>query len=266
MNSTRSASAELGGEALEPRALGAVADDPVAQRRVALAQRPERAQHVGVALALDEVGDGHERRDGGRAPTARAGSSVPRWTTRVRSAPSSRAERAMPALLASTRRAAPNARAVAARPRVVTDRRVEDVGAVLGDDQRRPLAAAQQGVGRGHGVVGVDELVRELAAQPRAARGAAPVPPTHPTTRSCASAAARRSARSDVGGRRVRASADDARARSAAPGIARPASPPAGRCGAGRRRVRRRRRRARRAPGGAPRCRARGRGRAGRTR
>ena len=53
---------QAAGERLEGRALGAVADDHVPQLRPAIAQHPHRAQHVGVALAGDEVGDGDEHR------------------------------------------------------------------------------------------------------------------------------------------------------------------------------------------------------------
>ena len=53
--------AQLGGEPLERRSLGAVADDVVAQLGMAVAQQPERAQDVGVALARHEMGDGDER-------------------------------------------------------------------------------------------------------------------------------------------------------------------------------------------------------------
>ena len=50
------------GEPFERRALGPVADDRVAQRRVARPEHRQRAQHVGVALARDEVRDRDERR------------------------------------------------------------------------------------------------------------------------------------------------------------------------------------------------------------
>ena len=43
-------------------ALGPVPDHQVAHVGRAIAQQPQRAQHVGVALAADEVGDGHQRR------------------------------------------------------------------------------------------------------------------------------------------------------------------------------------------------------------
>ena len=57
--------AQLAGQALQRRALGPVADDEVAQLRIALAQQPQRAQHVGVALARDEMPDGDQRRGDG---------------------------------------------------------------------------------------------------------------------------------------------------------------------------------------------------------
>ena len=52
--------AQLAGQPRQRLALGAVADDEVAQLRVALAQQPQRAHDVGVALARDEVRDGDE--------------------------------------------------------------------------------------------------------------------------------------------------------------------------------------------------------------
>ena len=58
-------------EPLQGDPLGPIADDAVTQRWVARAQHGEGAQHISVALAGDEMGDGHDRRrsapPGGRA-------------------------------------------------------------------------------------------------------------------------------------------------------------------------------------------------------
>lgn len=100
-------------------ALGPVADDLVAQRRMLGAQPRERLDDVGVPLARDEVADGDERRRAG-VPVlgARAaGRSVPRWTTSTASAAAQAARQrtAVPALLASTTRACANVRATVRR-------------------------------------------------------------------------------------------------------------------------------------------------------
>ncbi len=155
--------AELAGQALERRPLGAVADHPQAQRGVAVAQQRHRAQHVGVALAGDEVGDGHEQvlvaRPGGRrevgpevhdARPARAEGAAGRLDPRaVGEHEPRRAER-------------PGHRRAAGR---VVGRGVEDVAAVDGDDERRGDPGAQHRVARGHRVVGVDEVEREAPPQ-----------------------------------------------------------------------------------------------------
>ncbi len=157
--------AELTGERRQRPPLGPVADDQVAQVRAPLAQGPQRAQHVGVALAGDEVADGHERRRSallrarrraGRCPGARRGCAR-------RPAPAS--ARAMPSLLASTSRAAPNACSIAARPSGwctavwKTSAPCSEMTSGVRD------ARAQHRVGGGNGVVRVDELERERVPQ-----------------------------------------------------------------------------------------------------
>lgn len=92
---------ELPREALQPRALGAVADDEVAQARVAVAQDPQRADDVPWRLrvtrwaTVTSVGSG---RFAGRTP----GMSVPSRTTVVRVAPSLLALCSIPREFAST--------------------------------------------------------------------------------------------------------------------------------------------------------------------
>ncbi len=119
-----------------------------------------------MALARDEVADGHERRlPGGRA--ALAGRSVPRWTTRVRARPE-RAARALDARAVGEHEPRARADAGAHRPRARAEpgAGVEHVAAVDGDDERRagdPRAA--DGVAGGNGVVRVDEVERERAPQ-----------------------------------------------------------------------------------------------------
>ena len=48
--------------------LGTVADDLIAQRGVSRPEHRQRAQHVGVALARDQMAHCHERRWGALAP------------------------------------------------------------------------------------------------------------------------------------------------------------------------------------------------------
>ena len=107
--------AEARGQAFERDPLGAVADDHVAQRRVARGEHRERAQHVGVALAGDEVPDGHDR---GGTRACREGAR--RIGAEVHDLDRARAvgarQPAMPRLLASTSCAAPSPRATASRP------------------------------------------------------------------------------------------------------------------------------------------------------
>ena len=82
-----------------------------------VAQQPQRAQDVGVALAGDEVADGEDRRQRAAAGSGVGGTSVPRCTTRVLAAPSARARSSVPAELASTSRALSSARRTIASPR-----------------------------------------------------------------------------------------------------------------------------------------------------
>ena len=95
---------ELVGQPLERRALRAVADHDPAQVGVRVAQQPQRAQDVGVALARDEVRDGDEVGRGRAERGARREVGA-----EVHDARAARAERrarsAMPAELASTSRA-----------------------------------------------------------------------------------------------------------------------------------------------------------------
>ena len=145
-----------------------------------------------MALARVEVGDGGQGRRRRRASGYGPGRSVPRCTTRVARAPCCAASAAVPALLASTSRARAN---VLARPparRRRGWRRVEDVAAVDGDDERHVAAArAPDRVAGGHRVVGVDEVEGELARAGGAARCPAGAPPRRPSSHRCARAAAR---------------------------------------------------------------------------
>ena len=148
--------------------------------------------------------DGHERRLGGPRRAARRGQVGARGARRACAARRvARAACSMPPLLASTRRAAANARS----SRGARRRGARRCGRRRRRARRRRSGArsprAQQRVAGRHRVVRVDEVVGELARAARAARGAAPAPPTRPTSRSCASAAARRSARSARRGRRA---------------------------------------------------------------
>ena len=161
-------------------ALRAVADDVVGELGVAVAQQPERAQDVGVALAGDEVGDGDERlrpavgrrRAGGPCRGARRGR---------RAAPSARQRSAIPAELASTSRAWPSPARTAAAPAGEESAATrEDVAAVDGDDDRRAGARAADRVAGGRGVVRVDEVEGEACGAARrsasASVGAAQAP------------------------------------------------------------------------------------------
>ena len=72
--------------------LRAVADDHIAQAGMALGEHRQRAHHVGVALACDEMADGHQRgariaADGCASCGRGEARSAPRWTTRTSSAP-----------------------------------------------------------------------------------------------------------------------------------------------------------------------------------
>ena len=104
--------AQLGGQPRQRLALGPVADDEVAQLRVAVAQQPQRAHDVGVALARDEVRDGDER-GVRRAATRRVRGDVGAEVhdARVARAQAARRVARCPRELASTSRAAPKAAA-----------------------------------------------------------------------------------------------------------------------------------------------------------
>ncbi len=174
-NSTRSSRPSSRGQALERRALGAVADDQVAQVRVAVAQQPHRAQDVGVALARDEVRDGDERSaartaagcgPGGRCRGGRrACRGAPRSRTSCADARASWRARAVPRRRCDGR-SAPTRDAAA---------RCRDVAAVHGDDERGagPARAAPRRppgrrCARGRGRTGSGGAAR--AAWPPAAR------------------------------------------------------------------------------------------------
>ena len=166
MNSTRSARPSSPARRSSGAALGAVADDPVAQRGMPVAQQRHRAQHVGVALAGDEVGDGHEQRRSS-PPARRAGGQV---GPEVHDARPPRAERAARRLDA---RAVGEHEPRARRTRAAPPRgRPSWSGAVwktslpcteTTSGARDP--GAQHRVARGHRVVGVDEVEREAPPQ-----------------------------------------------------------------------------------------------------
>ena len=159
--------AQLARERLEPRALRAVADHLVPR----VGQPGERAQHVGVALALDEVGERHDRATVAAA-RRRAGDRCRGARRARRRRPSPRTPSAIPSLLASTRRAA------AKTGGTVGQRRdgVEDVAAVDRDDERLGDACAADGVAGRDGVVRVHEVERR-GGQRAAQRRGGPAPP-----------------------------------------------------------------------------------------
>ena len=265
-SSTRSASPSSAASRSSARALGPVADDHEARRRVEVAQHPQRAHDVGVALARDEVPDRDER---GRLELARpAGGDVRARGARParRAAPSARQRSATPPRVGDHdpgrgQRARDGREAVAGRPAATPYTSPPCTETTSGT----PEAGAQDGVAGGRRVVGVDEVEREARAQrpqrERERRGGVAAPAR-------VRARPRRREERHVGD----AQAVDARVQGLAQRARR--APPAGggaaprrraRAGAGRAPARRRRRRAPRAPGGAPRRRGPGRRRAGST-
>ena len=161
VNSTRSVEAELPARSRERVALRPVADDPVAQVGAAVAQDPHRAQHVGLALARDQLADGDERRRGGRPALHRdqVGAEV---DDARRPAPRSRQARSIPIELAMTMRAARKARRHGCAPAGV--RAVWKTSPPCSEmTSGVAVAGAQQGVGGGHRVVRVEHVIGELA-------------------------------------------------------------------------------------------------------
>ena len=242
--------AELRRHGLERRPLRAVADHDPAQVGMVVAQQPQRAQDVGVALAGDEVADGEDRRQ--RRLGERRGRDV---GAEVHDARVRGAERAG-ARLDTGRVGEHEPRALQRPPH---DRLAagplhdaQDVAAVDRDHQRHARSRVPHRVAGGRRVVGVDEVdvkppqrERERRRRPRAPVLVGP--------------RARRGDERDVGDRdavelgpqRLAQRLEQRRGAPSAP----PGSAPAG---GARARARRRRRRARRAPGGAPTRRARG--------
>jgi hypothetical protein len=161
-------------EAFQRRPLGAVADDRVAQRRMAWPQHRKRAQHVGVALARDQVRDRYQRRRRLRAPArgpagARiaAHATLRRWKvgaevhdTRLAGAVDAR-ELGDPMAVREHQRSGTEAARDGSRSRIVSPGRVQHVAAVHRHDDRHVQPRVTDRLARGHGVVGVDELERE---------------------------------------------------------------------------------------------------------
>ena len=158
---------EILGEALERRALRAVADDDVAQRRQPVAQEPHRAQDVGVALAGDEVADA-SRASGPWAATMCPFGHVGAEAHDPRALGPHGAAHPLDARAVGQHepRADESAARTALAPAVRARAGVEDVAAVDGDDERRGDPRPPHGLAGGHGVVGVDEVERERAPQP----------------------------------------------------------------------------------------------------
>ena len=234
-----------------------------------VAQQPQRAQDVRVALAGDEVADRDERavvagrraagvaRRQRRCRGGRPGSS--RAPERPRSGP--RSPPSWPAR--GGRRRAPRRTARSPAGEASRDRSTSPPWTETTSGRPRPRAAHR--VARRRGVVGVDEVEREPPAQRAAARAPAAARPTRPSSRR---ARPRRGEERHVGDLEpvelgVQRLAQ--RREQLAPGGGCAARPAAARAGAARARGRRRRRRAPRAPGGAPTRRAPGRRRAGST-
>ena len=161
----RSATPSSLASARSARQLGPVADDEVAQRRMAVAQSSATARSTSAwrlrAMTwpvVTTVGAAY----GAARPEGR---SVPSRTTRVARAPSARQRSSIPPLLASTRRARPSAARTASAPAGEARRGVEDVAAVDGDDERRAQPGAADRIAGRHGVVRVDEVEGEAPAQ-----------------------------------------------------------------------------------------------------
>ena len=190
MKSTRRVELELGRHPLERGPLRAVADHDPAQVGVVVAQQPQRAQDVGVALAGDEVADGEDGRAVGLAQRLRRHVGAEVHDARV-----DRAEVPGALLGAGGVREHQLRRPQRATHHLATLRPVDDgehVAAVDGDHHRHARPRPPHRVAGGRGVVGVDEVERASSA---AARAPASAPPTRPTARRCAAAAARRTAR-----------------------------------------------------------------------
>ena len=147
------------GERLQGAALGAVADDQIAQRRMPATEHGERAQHVGVALARDQVADRHERGRAVRARRALRGRQVGAEVHDARLARAVAARQLGDALAVGEHEAGG---AEPARDRArsggVASRRVENVAAVHRDHER--LAQPRGGERTAHGVPGRDGVVR----------------------------------------------------------------------------------------------------------
>ena len=127
------------------------------------------------------------------------GRSAPRWTTRVWRAPRSRHRRAVPALLASTRRAWRERAAHGGRAGMAADgRRPREPRRAAGSAARRGGPRRRRGrhSGRGRGR-------RRTRRAGGAAHAGAPVPPRLPTRHSSTAGAVRRSAGSPPGSRRA---------------------------------------------------------------
>ena len=79
-NCTRPATPDDAASASSALALRPVADDHVTDAGMALPQQRQRRDHVRVALSLDQVADGHQRRACRVGWRSAAGTSVPRWS------------------------------------------------------------------------------------------------------------------------------------------------------------------------------------------
>jgi hypothetical protein len=132
---------------------------------MAVAQQPQRAHHVGMALARDQVPDADDDGLGGNGRRLR-------WQVGAEVHDAHLAGAGLAAALCDrgrvgehepgAREGAPDRGASGPAAR----RGVVEVAAVLGDDERRAGPRAQRGVGRRHGIVGVHEVEGE--ATPKA--------------------------------------------------------------------------------------------------
>ena len=102
---------------------------------------------------------------GAGPPSAASARSVPRWTTRVRVAPSARQAASIPALLARTSRARAKARRVAASPAAWRGAVWKTSAPCSETSSGAADPGAEHRVGGRDGVVGVDEVEGEAAAQ-----------------------------------------------------------------------------------------------------
>ena len=193
--------AKTSGEPFERYPLGAFADDLIAQRGMSLPQHRQRAQHVGVALACDQVP--HRDQPRGTVAPGRAlgvGHRGPEVND-ARLARTLGTGQLGNALAVGKHQAGGAQRArdrLGAAP--ATFRGVVQVPAVYGHDERR-VERAQTGphtahrVAGRHGIVGVDEIERKRARAGAAGTAPARVPPTLPMSHRNAPEAARRRAR-----------------------------------------------------------------------